>query len=61
MKFSNISDKYIININNEIATMADCFNLTVDEIQTEFQIKRISKKKKIFNYERRSYCYQCYT
>lgn len=47
-----VSDKYIININNEIATMADCFNLTVEEIQSEFQIKRISKKKKIFNYEK---------
>lgn len=42
-----VSDKYIININNEIATMADCFNLTVEEIQLKFQIKRLSKKKKI--------------
>jgi hypothetical protein len=61
MEDIKVSDKYIMNINNEIVTMADCFNLTVEEIQTKFQIKRISKKKKIFNYEkRRSYCYQCY-
>lgn len=40
-----ISDKYIININNYIAIMANNFNLTVKEIQSEFKIKRISKKR----------------
>lgn len=47
-----VCDNYITNVNDDIITMANRFDLNVEQIHSEFQIKRIAKKKKIFTYEK---------